>query len=306
MRKFTVTWIIFFAVLAASAAFGGEDETKFQVDVRMVQLRATVTDSLGRHVRNLTKDDFRVYENGVEQRIRMVIPPAQSQTVPSSVFVLFDTSNRMYEDFPYAEDCVAGFIRELNPADSVAVYSFTRNVTRLAPITHDRFAAIGGLRKAVLGDATSLYDSLLLTLRDAAQLPGNKVVVVFSNGPDTSSMLSADNVRGVAEAEGIPIYVLSTRNSNAYANAAFRDLTANTGGSTYFATDWQRQILAFEAIGDDLKSSYLITYYPESADASYRKIDVHVAGDRAHSYRVRARTGYQPVRAGAIEKVAEK
>ncbi len=81
-------------------------------------------------------------------------------------------------------------------------------------LTHDRSNAILGLRKAVAGDDTALYNALLLTLRDAAKVPGRKVVIVFSNGPDNASMVAPDDVRAVAEDEGIPIYVISTNEVN--------------------------------------------------------------------------------------------
>ena len=71
-----------------------------------------------------------------------------------------------------------------------------------------------GLRKAVAGDDSALYNALLLTLRDAAKVPGRKVVIVFSNGPDNASMVAPDDVRAVAEDEGIPIYVISTNEVN--------------------------------------------------------------------------------------------
>ncbi len=285
------------AIAAIPSRAGGEnDASRFQVDVNMVQLRTTVTDGAGEHVRDLKPEDFRVFENGVEQKIQNVVTPAHSETTPTAVYVLFDTSNRMYSDFVYAEDSVAGFIRRLDPSDFVALSSFSRNVTRLATVTQDRLRVLIGLRHAILGDDTSLYDGLLLTLRDAAAFRGSKAVVVFSNGPDTSSMLTPENVRQVAEDEGIPIYVLSTRAYSPKANAMFCDLTDNTGGKTYFANSWAGQKLAFESIGEDLNSSYVISYYPEGRETAYRKIDVRIAGDAAHSYRVRARTGYHPVR----------
>lgn len=302
MRKLTVNCMCFFAVITA---FAGENDTKFHVDVQMVQLRATVTDSLGQPVRNLNKNDFQIFENGVAQQVTTVIEP-QIEAAPATVFILFDTSNRMYRDFSMAEDCVADFIRNLAPADSVAVYSFTRNVSRLSPPGKDRSAAIAGLRNAVVGDATALYDSLLLTLRDAAQVNGSKVIVVFSNGPDNASMLSAGNVRAVAEDEGIPIYVLSTQDPGLKPNPALSSLTASTGGKAYFAPGWQKQKLAFEAIGDDLRSSYLITYYSDNTDQSYRSIDVRISGDRAHGYRVRARRGYHPASVFNIKRASLK
>ncbi len=114
--------------------------------------------------------------------------------VGTNVFVLFDTSNFMYRGFVYAKDAIADFVRGLDKADSVAVYTFSRNLSRAANLTPDRNDAIMGLRKAVAGDDTALYNGLLLTLRDAAKVPGRKVVIVFSNGPDNASMVAPDDV----------------------------------------------------------------------------------------------------------------
>ena len=110
--------------------------------------------------------------------------------VGTNVFVLFDTSNFMYRGFVYAEDAIADFVRGLDRADSVAVYTFSRNLSRAAILTREHGDAISGLRKSVAGDDTALYNALLLTLRDAAKVPGRKVVIVFSNGPDNASMVA--------------------------------------------------------------------------------------------------------------------
>src|SRR5438105_3872526 len=100
------------------------------------------------------------------------IDPRSDAFVGTNVFVLFDTSNFMYRGFVYAEDAIADFVRGLDRADSVAVYSFSRNLSRASSLTRDRSDAIAGLRKSVAGDDTALYNALLLTLRDAAKVPG--------------------------------------------------------------------------------------------------------------------------------------
>ena len=164
---------------------------------------------------------WRCSEDGTHQaaarrpaRTRCPAWSAPDAFVGTNVFVLFDTSNFMYRGFVYAEDAIADFVRGLDRADSVAVYTFSRNLSRAAPLTRDHSDAIAGLRKAVAGDDTALYNALLLTLRDAAKVPGRKVVIVFSNGPDNASMVAPDDVRAVAEDEGIPIYVISTTEVN--------------------------------------------------------------------------------------------
>ncbi len=201
----------------------------------------------------------------------------------TNVFVLFDTSNYMYRGFVYASDAIADFVRGLDRADSVAVYTFSRNLTRAADLTRDRNNVILGLRKAVAGDDSALYNGLLLTLRDAAKVPGRKVVIVFSNGPDNASLVAPDDVRAVAEDEGIPIYVISTAEASKdpVSSGVFRRLSTRTGGKAYFAKTWQKQVEAFESIREDLGNSYTVTYYPAAnPNEGFRKISVDITQRR--------------------------
>jgi VWFA-related protein len=210
---------------------------------------------------------------------------------------LFDTSNYMYRGFVYASDAIADFVRGLDRADSVAVYTFSRNLSRTSLLTPDRTAAIVGLRKAVAGDDAALYNCMLLTLRDAAKVPGRKVLIVFSNGPDNASMIAPDDVRTVAEDEGIPIYVISTNDASrdTISSAVFQRISNRTGGKAYFARTWQKQIEAFESIREDLGNSYTVTYYPApNPNEGFRRISVEITSDVAKRYRVRARPGYRP------------
>ncbi len=133
------------------------------------------------------------------------------------------------------------------------------------------------------GDDTALYNALLLTLRDAAKVPGRKVVIVFSNGPDNASMVAPDDVRAVAEDEGIPIYVISTNevNKDPISSSVFRRIAQRTGGKAYLARTWQKQVEAFEDIREDMSNSYTITYYPAAnPNEGFRKI---YGGDRERS-----------------------
>jgi len=304
-----------------------QERPTFRIKVDMVVLGFTVTDAKGRYVTGLKPKDFRITEDGIVQKLSTFAegnkPPVQvnedGSTQPivlagaaegsgpvsdrsdafvgTNVFVLFDTSNYMYRGFVYASDAIADFVRGLDRADSVAVYTYSRNLTRAASLSRDRIDAISGLRKAVAGDDSALYNSLLLTLRDAAKVPGRKVVIVFSNGPDNASKVAPDDVRAVAEDEGIPIYVISTNevSKDAISSGVFKRISTRTGGKAYFAKTWQKQVEAFEDIREDLVNSYSITYYPQTnPNEGFRKIAVEIPSDVGKKYRVRARPGYRP------------
>lgn len=288
----------------ALAALAADRRPVFRVGVDLVVVNVTVTDGKGHYISGLQPGDFRVLEDGNPQQIdsfsegRVVLQSGRTQPPDlsgTSVFVLFDTSNAMYETFTHAQDATADFIRGLDPTDSIAVYSFSQNITRLAPLGRDRERAVAGLRDAVAGAETALYDSLLLTLRDAAKAPGRKAVVVFSNGPDNASMLAPDDVGRVAEEEGIPIYVVSTQDKDAISMAAFSRISDRTGGRLFISPQWRSHRAAFASVGEDIRRFYTLTYYPEgTAGEDYRKIDVQVVKENGERLQVRSRLGYRP------------
>jgi len=311
--------LIFLLVALAVA----QDRPTFRVKVDLVVLSFTITDNKGHYINGLQPKDFRILEDGIPQKLSSFAegnkPPLEVQpdgsvrpmqvteqvkvegrpdaVVGTNVFVLFDTSNYMYRGFVYASDAIADFVRGLDRADSVAVYTYSRNLTRAASLTKERNEAVSGLRSAVAGDDSALYNCLLLTLRDAARVPGRKVVIVFSNGPDNASMVAPDDVRAVAEDEGIPIYVISTNEvtKDPVSSNVFKRISTGTGGKSYFAKTWQKQVEAFEAIREDLGNSYTVTYYPQTnPNEGFRKISVEVLSDAGKKYRVQARPGYRP------------
>lgn len=320
-------------ILLVVALAAAQDRPIFRVKVDLVVLSFTITDNKGHYVNGLKASDFRILEDGIPQKLTTFsegnkppvevaadgttkpivldvpaapttsgsnAPAAETRSdafVGTNVFVLFDTSNYMYRGFVYASDAIADFIRGLDRADSVAVYTYSRNLSRAANLTKERNQAIAGLRSAVAGDDSALYNALLLTIRDAAKVPGRKVVIVFSNGPDNASMVAPDDVRAVAEDEGIPIYVISTNeiNKDPISANVFKRISTRTGGKSYFATSWQKQVEAFEAIREDLGNSYTVTYYPQpNPNEGFRKISVEIVSDAGKKYRVQARPGYRP------------
>jgi len=228
----------------------------------------------------------------------------------SNVFILFDTSNYMFRGrgFVFAQDSIAEFVRTLDHPYQVAFYSYSRDFYRAASLTADRSQVLRGVRETVNGDDSALYNALLMTLKDAAQYSGRKVVVVFSNGPDNSSMVSPEDVDELAQSEGVPIYMISTREAklDAASAAVFTRMTASTGGEAYFAKSWKDQRDAFSSIREDLAHLYFMSYYPQpNPNRGWRTITVKITNPKFKKYRIRTRSGYRPIPARANVDAAD-
>jgi Ca-activated chloride channel homolog len=223
--------------------------------------------------------------------------PLNSAIAGANVFILFDTSNYMYRGFVFAQDAIANFVRSLENADKVAFYSYSRDLYRAAALTSDRSEVVRGVRTSVAGDDAALYNSLLLTVQDAGQHPGRKVIVVFSNGPDNASMVPPEDVAELAQSAGIPIYMISTTEAQLepVSTAVFERMSAATGGKAYFAKSWRDEKKAFASIRDDLAHLYSFSYYPKpNPNRGWRSIKVQLVGERLKKYHIRTRNGYRP------------
>ena len=328
------TGLVFFPVQRMAAQ---EDEPKIHVEVDMVQLNVAVMDSKGNYVTGLRPSDFSVTEDGIPQKVatfgegngptRRVTSIAEedapgelrsrpqngssesadttselgselgSAMAGANVFILFDTSNYMYRGFVFAQDAIAEFVRSLDNPDRVAFYSYSRDLSRATTLTADRSQVLRGVRTTVAGDDAALYNALLMTIRDAGQNVGRKVVVVFSNGPDNASMVPPEDVAELAQSKGIPIYMISTREAKLepISSTVFKRMSAATGGEAYFAKTWREQQKAFASIRNDLAHLYSLSYYPQpNPNRGWRAITVKLKGERLKKCRIRTRNGYRP------------
>jgi VWFA-related protein len=311
-------------------------QPEFRVTVNMVQLNVAVTDNKGNYVTGLRPENFEINEDGVHQKIatfgegdnpaRKVeelasntpeakdppanLPADSSNDLPqsgtlgslnstlggSNVFVLFDTSNYMYKGFVFAQDAIADFVRSLENVNRVSFYSYSRDLTRDASLTANRADIQRAVRTTVAGDDAALYNCLLLTVKDAAQFTGRKVIVVFSNGPDNASVVPPEDVAELAQSTGVVIYMVSTREAQLepVSTAVFERMTAATGGKAYFAKNWSEQKQAFASIRDDLNHLYSLSYYPlPNPNRGWRSISVKLIGGK--KYHIRTRNGYRPL-----------
>ncbi len=306
------------------------------VAVDLVQLNVAVTDMRGNYVTGLQPSDFVITEDGIPEKIatfgegneptrRLTDAPAPSRAdangpagspgsepgdsrerlsasdlssaiAGANVFVLFDTSNYMYRGFVFAQDAISEFIRSLDGANRIAFYSYSRDLSRAAKLTAERSQVLRGVRTTVAGDDAALYNCLLLTVKDAAQYAGRKVIVVFSNGPDNASIVPPEDVAELAQSTGTAIYMVSTHQAQLepISTAVFERMTAATGGKAYFAKTWRDEQKAFASIRDDLAHLYSLSYYPQpNPNRGWRSINVKLTSDKLKRCHVRTRNGYR-------------
>jgi len=301
-----------------------QDDANIHVVVNMVQLNVAVTDKKGNYVTGLQPSDFAITEDGILEKTATFAegdaparnlmevtdqsagassggtdgtPTFASLISGANVFVLFDTSDYMYRGFVFAQDAISEFIRSLGTADKIAFYSYSRDLSRAAVLTSDRSQVLRAVRSTVAGDQAALYNALLLTLKDAARNTGRKIVVVFSNGPDNSSVVPPEDVSEFAQSAGVSIYMISTREARLepVSSAVFERMTAATGGKAYFAKNWKDEQRAFASIRDDLSHLYSLSYYPKAnQNTGWRSIAVKLVGEQNKKYKVRTRDGYRP------------
>jgi len=331
VRKCLLCVLVLLVLLPGNHVVVAQDSPNLRVEVNLVQLNVAVTDKNGNYITGLRPKDFAITEDGIrettatfaegnEPAVRLnesgdqdsaANATGDSAKAPSggapetldslvngaNVFVLFDTSDYMYRGFVFAQDAITEFIRSLERADRIAFYSYSRDLSRVAPLTADRSQVVRAVRSTVAGDQAALYNALLLTLKDAAQNTGRKVVVVFSNGPDNSSVVPPEDVAEFAQSAGVSIYMISTRTAQLepMSTTVFERMTAATGGKAYFAKNWKDEKAAFASIRDDLAHLYSLSYYPKSnTNTGWRAITVSLVGDQLKKYKVRTRNGYRP------------
>ena len=345
-RRLVLSMVLIAGVVAGSAVWmRAQDENtapNFRVVVDMVQLNVAVTDNKGNYVTGLKPEDFIIVEDGIRQKIatfgegseapQAVGDVAKGESTPQSVepnpnleeakntttstdplvganvFILFDTSNYMYRGFAFAQDAIADFVRSLDGPDRIALYAYSRDLFRASTLTPDRNIVLRGVRATTAGDDAALYNALLLTLKDAGAYRGRKVIVVFSNGPDNDSLVPPEDVGELAQSEGVPIYMISTRAAKLepISTAVFGRMASATGGEAYFAKSWKDEQQAFAAIRDDLAHLYALNYYPQTnANQGWRAISVKLAGERLKKYHIRTRSGYRPLPAHALANTAD-
>lgn len=290
----------------------------FRSSVDLVALNVIVTDVRQRFVAGLSANDFAVFEDGVRQDVSFFA----ASEVPLDIALLLDTSASMSDKMPIVQRAALGFLATLRPGDRAMIVDIkdaTRVLHALQSTESDMASAI---RMTRASGGTGLYNGLYMTFKElvksrtaGAAAVRRQAIVVLSDGQDTSSLMSFDDVMDVAKQSGIATYTITLRGPrlSAYEEArgsrifsqsefSMRTLAQETGGQAFFPLDISELDGVYASIARELASQYAIGYTPKAvrADGRFRRIVVQVPA--SPEMRIRTRSGYTPRRtAGALE-----
>jgi Ca-activated chloride channel family protein len=281
------------------AGSANEPETTLKVDVKLVNVYVTVTDTHGAPIAGLKKENFVVREDGREQAISVF---DKESAVPLSIALAIDTSLSTRHDLPLEQASAKRFAHAiLRPVDALSVFGFSEAVSQAIPYTADLKRIDEGIDHIRLGAATALFDAVYLASRSLDRRQGRKVMVLITDGGDTISRVDyKEAARAAEEAEALvySIIVVPIENSAGRETGgehALIQLSEDTGGKYYYATSMSQLDDAFRQISDELRTQYLLAYYPSQrlSNSQFRRIQVGVTGPaEASTFRVRNRAGY--------------
>jgi Ca-activated chloride channel homolog len=260
------------------------------VDVDVVQVTTTVTDANRLFVQGLTRDKFRVREDGVAQKLTAFA----GENIPLEVVVAVDVSESMTDAMPTLKAAVKGFLGALRPADQVSLLAFNDNIFTLARRSTDPKVRLKAVDRLSPWGGTALYDAILTAIAAVGKQPGRRALVVFTDGEDQNSVSTMKRVQTRLESSDATIFTIGLGRSvtNRTLSASLEQIASMSGGRAFIVDDVKELDRVFHEIVEELSHQYLLSYASsnEARDGSWRKIQVEVADK---SLRVRHRQGYR-------------
>ncbi len=277
-----------------------KDDSTFRVNVRLVNVFTTVTDSRGAPVADLTRDDFQLLEDGVPQTIKVF---EKESAIPLSIALAIDTSPSTMRDFKLEVASARRFVRSiLRKEDHLSVFEVTENIDQITRFTSDMRTIERGIDSLRTGPGTSIYDAIFLCSDALLDREGRKVLVLITDGGDTTSKTDYNNaLRRAQQAEAIVYSIIvvpveADAGRNLGGEHALIQISKDTGGKYYYAEGEQQLDDAFRKISDELRTQYLLGFYPSRkvSDSPFRRIQVELMKKDAQGrpYQVRHRAGY--------------
>jgi Ca-activated chloride channel family protein len=299
MKRILQILLLCVPMLHVSGLIAEEPETTLKVDVKLVSVFVTVTDPHGTPVASLQKENFALKEDGIEQKIAIF---SKESALPLSIVLAVDTSLSTRKDLPLELISARKFAHTIvRPQDGLAVYKFSEEVSQMVPFTADLKKIDTGIDRPHNGAATALYDAVYLGSQALSKRQGRKVMVVITDGGDTVSQVDYKAaLRAAQESEAIifsiiivPIEADAGRDTGG--EHALVQISSDTGGKYYYATSAQQLDDAFRQISDELRTQYLLAYYPSQrySTSEFRQLRVDLTDPPAGGpYQSHYRAGY--------------
>jgi Ca-activated chloride channel homolog len=260
----------------------------FRAGIDIVSLNVTVSEPTGRYVTDLSPEQFTVFEDGVKQDVTFFT----RTSLPIALSLLLDTSASMQDRMATAQEAAAGFARRLRPQDVGQLIDFDREVKVLQAFTNDRDALELAIRRTTAGGSTALYNAVYIALKELKKVRAaseqdvrRQAIVVLSDGEDTSSLVSYDQVLDLAKRSETAIYSIGLRTKDELlahgfkeADFVLRELAQETGGRVFFPARVEDLAGVYTQIADELASQYSLGYVSKNTkrDGAWRRILVRV------------------------------
>lgn len=289
------------ATLCLAAAVAGSGQAPvFRGRVDLVNVRVTVTDRKGGIVNDLTARDFRIVEDGREQTIRYFAAGDVSEEEAPALHlgVLLDVSRSMADDIGFVRTAAIKFLNTLTNAVDVTLVDFDVQV-RVTRYTQSDFARlVERVRSQKLGDYTALYDAIGVYLDGAAEQDGRKVMVLYTDGGDTRSTLTYNELLNLLRASDVTVYAIGalgpTSISRTNERLVLQRIAEETGGQAFFPMSVKELDKIYGQIAAEIRAQYTLGYVSTNTtnDGHWRKVDVTVSRPGAKDIKIRSRRGY--------------
>jgi Ca-activated chloride channel family protein len=283
--------LLFAPVLAAQ-------DVTLHVDVKLVNIFVNVTDRNGAVIGDLTKDDFAVTEDGRPQQIQVF---ERQSELPLNVTLAIDTSGSVHKDMAEEADAAKRFAHALlrTQQDQMSLLQFATDVRELTPFTNKLSQIDRGLAQLRGDYATALYDAIVLGSDKLGPRQGRKVLVLVSDGGDTAKSSTYPEALEAALRNEVMIYSIIDVPIEASAGRdlggehALITLAEQTGGKSYYVSE-EGLDKAFAHVNSDLRTQYLIGYYPQHQEPGrvFHRVLVTVPRASTQDFNVRHKTGY--------------
>jgi Ca-activated chloride channel family protein len=294
-----LAYILLAATLTAAAPAAQRGRT-FRTGIDVVSLNVTVLDAANRLIRDLEQSDFEIFEDGASQQISFF---SKTQS-PIALALLIDSSASMEDRLGTAQEAAIGFVQRLRAEDVAEIVDFDSRVEIRQTFTSDQAALEKAIRATTAGGSTALHHAIYISLKDLKKVRASspdeirrQAVVVLSDGEDTSSILSYEDVLDQAKRSETAIYTIGLRpkdnGSRGFKEAEFvlKQLAYETGGRAWFPDNISQLAGVYEQIATELASQYTIGYASKNPrrDGAWRRIVVRV---KRENLTARTKQGY--------------